>query len=140
LAIKRKTAPNVDWVGGLNEDRHQEILFQWAGLSCGLYPELKWLYASNQGVAYGGSREENAKRGAKMRRRGVKKGVADLCLPVRRNRYSGLYIELKRIGGKIRPEQVEFGAFVTEQGFKFAVCEGWDAARATIIAFLRGDD
>jgi hypothetical protein len=139
MAIKRKTAPNVDWIDGLKEDRHQEILIQWANLNQKLFPELKWLYASNQGVAYGGTQLENAKRGAKMKRQGLKKGVADLCLPVKRGAFSGLYIELKRQGGRPSIEQLEFGEFVTHQGFLFVVCMGWDSARETIENYLRAE-
>lgn len=73
----------------------------------------------------------------KLKAEGVKSGVSDTLLPVKRSVYSGLYIELKKLSIKPKKEgskggcsddQLKFGEFVTKQGFMFAVCYGWEDA------------
>ena len=99
-------------------------------------PELKWLHA----IANGGSRGDDAKsraiRGGQLKAEGVKSGVSDICLPVRRGEWSGLYIELKKEGGKPSPEQLEFGEFVKTQGYGFIVCYGWQEAVKVIKDYM----
>ena len=75
------------------EAQEQMTLFSWAAMQSGKYPELNLLYH----VPNGGSRHK-AEAG-RLRAEGVKAGVPDLCLPVARGQYHGLYIELKRQRG-----------------------------------------
>ena len=85
------------------EAQEQMTLFSWAAMQSGKYPELNLLYH----VPNGGSRHK-AEAG-RLRAEGVKAGVPDLCLPVARGQYHGLYIELKRQrGGRISEEQVRW--------------------------------
>lgn len=70
------------------EAQEQMTLFSWAAMQSGKYPELNLLYH----VPNGGSRHK-AEAG-RLRAEGVKAGVPDLCLPVARGQYHGLYIEL----------------------------------------------
>lgn len=99
-------------------------------------PELKWLHA----IANGGARGDNEKsrqiRGGQLKAEGVKKGVYDVSLPVKRGEYSGLYMELKKEGGRTSKEQQEFGQFVSEQGFASCVCEGWQNAAEQIKLYI----
>ena len=78
------------------------------------YPEILLLHAIPNGDWRG------PRVAAKLKAEGVKPGVADLFLPVKRGEFSGLYIELKRAGGTPSPEQWAFLESVTMQGF-FAV-------------------
>lgn len=85
------------------EAQEQMTLFSWAAMQSGKYPELNLLYH----VPNGGSRHK-AEAG-RLRAEGVKAGVPDLCLPVARGQYHGLYIELKRQrGGRTSDHQSEW--------------------------------
>ena len=66
-------------------------------------------------------------------------GVPDLCLPVARGQYHGLYIELKRQrGGRTSDHQSEWLDALSAQGYKAALCYGWEQAAGTIIEYLTG--
>ena len=55
--------------------------------------------------------------GAALKRQGLKKGVPDICLPVPRAKYHGMYIEMKRIGGKPTAEQQYYINELAKQGY-----------------------
>ena len=114
------------------EAQEQMTLFSWAAMQSGKYPELNLLYH----VPNGGSRHK-AEAG-RLRAEGVKAGVPDLCLPVARGQYHGLYIELKRQrGGRISEEQVRWIDGLLEQGYAAAICKGWQEAASVIIDYLQ---
>lgn len=71
------------------EDTEQMGVIDWANWNTGRFPELKLLFH----VPNGGKR--NAAEAARFKAMGVKAGVPDLCLPVARGGYAGLYIEMK---------------------------------------------
>jgi len=78
-----------------SESNEQIALFQWVSYQLKRYPELELLYH----IPNGGHRyATTAKR---LKAEGVKAGVPDLCLPVARGGYYGLYIEMK--AGKNKP-------------------------------------
>lgn len=109
------------------EAQEQMTLFSWAAMQSGKYPELNLLYH----VPNGGSRHK-AEAG-RLRAEGVKAGVPDLCLPVARGQYHGLYIELKRQrGGRTSDHQSEWLDALSAQGYKAALCYGWEQAAGTI--------
>jgi hypothetical protein len=132
-----------DYIKKGTEYEHQVALFMTAAVHEKKYPELKWLH-SIQNEEKSGS----VIMGAKARASGKKAGVSDIMLPVKRSwsgvdgsvtTYSGLYIELKKIktkGVKPSKEQLEFGKFVSEQGYAFLVCYGWEEAWRTIVEYL----
>ena len=84
------------------EDTEQICLFRWAALQSSKYPELALMYH----IPNGGKRSKS--EAARFRTMGVKAGVPDIFLPVKRSGhwltgpsdmiapYNGLYIELKR--------------------------------------------
>lgn len=76
---------------------------------------------------------------ARMKAAGVKPGVPDMFLPVAREGCHGLYIELKRRdGGRVSTEQTAWMDALARQGYKTALCHGWDAAREEIQRYLGG--
>lgn len=92
------------------EAQEQMTLFSWAAMQSGKYPELNLLYH----VPNDGSRHK-AEAG-RLRAEGVKAGVPDLCLPVARGQYHGLYIELKRQrGGRTSDHQSEVAHMTKKQ-------------------------
>lgn len=113
------------------EAQEQITLFSWAAMQSGKYPELNLLYH----IPNGGSRHKAEAR--RLRAEGVKAGVPDLCLPVARGKYHGLYIELKRQhGGKISGFQNKWLSGLSSQGYKAVLCCGWEQAAKTIIEYL----
>lgn len=141
------------------ESAHQKALFAWAAMAerqgfnrawCeDVYhgrdrldilvipvPELKWLFA----IPNGGAR--NAITAGRMKAEGVKKGVADIFLPVKKSetqfqfKASGLWIEMKVGNKKLSNEQYVFCDFVLRQGYRFYLAYSWEKAAKTIETYL----
>lgn len=114
----------------------QEALFRWVAYYRGSCPDVDLLYH----IPNGGRRD--AKEAAHLKRQGVRAGVPDLCLPVPRGGFHGLYIELK--AGQNKPTEKQKGWLdaLTKQGYATAVCYGWQAAEEVITKYLgmRGGD
>lgn len=115
-----------------SEDLEQTHLFTWARIAAGAMPELDLLYA----VPNGGLRDIRTAR--RMKATGTRSGVPDICLPVARGRYHGLYIELKkRKGGTVSPNQKIWINRLQEQGYMAIVCHGCDEAIEAIEHYLK---
>ncbi len=71
-----------------------------------------------------------------LKREGVRKGTSDLFLAVARRGIPGLFIEMKRPGGEVQPEQKEFMAAASKQGYDARLCYSFDEAVATITSYL----
>lgn len=128
-----------------SEAAHQTALFAWAALQVKRWPELRWLHHIPNGGSRGDDAKSRAIRGSQMKAQGVRTGVADICLPVRRGGWSGLYIEMKKPSekpvkatskGGVSDDQAEFGAFVQSQGFGWIVCYSWEDAAAVIEQYM----
>ena len=72
-----------------------------------------------------------------LKQQGVKSGVPDLCLPVPRGQYHGLYIEMKTESGHTSDEQEWWGERLQAQGYVWRVCHGWQAAVAVLEWYLQ---
>ena len=113
------------------EDIEQTQLFTWAQYASGKYPELALMYH----IPNGGKRSKA--EAARFKAQGVKAGVPDVCLPVARGKYHGLYIELKRVkGGRVSAAQEEYIEALRKQGYKVTVCFGMEQARDVIVEYL----
>lgn len=75
--------------------------------------------------------------GANMRRKGLKKGVPDLFIPVPSNGFHGLFIELKYGKGKPSNEQAGWLSLLSSNGYMAAVCYGFDEAVRIIESYLK---
>jgi len=114
------------------ESAEQRALFEWAALQTGNYPVLRMLYH----IPNGGSRGK-AEAG-RFKAEGVKPGVPDICLPVARGGFHGLYVELKRRQhGQISDEQKAWITALSNQGYVAVVCRGWNEAANVIMLYLR---
>ena len=105
----------------VHESKHQEAVIKWSQQPStrSKWPELALLHhVKNE--TQGGARQV-----AMDKAMGVKKGVPDLCLPVPRGTYHGLYIEMKNDVGRASQEQKWWGERLTEQGYRWEVCHGW---------------
>jgi hypothetical protein len=114
----------------VSEHNEQAALITWANYSLGLYPELKWLFA----IPNGGQRGKA--QAGKLKAEGVKPGVFDLCLPVRRGIYSSLWIEMKYGKNRLTTEQSDFQEFIEGQGGYCVACWSWLEAQSYIIEYL----
>lgn len=114
-----------------SEAQEQAAVIEWWQYACRQYgvPECSLLHIANEGTG-------SAVRGRLQKRQGVRAGVADLFLSVPRGAFSGLWIEMKRKGGRVRPEQREFLNHMQVLGYKGAVCFGADSARAVITEYM----
>lgn len=113
------------------EFQEQIVIFQWADLYKCVFPQLKLLFH----VPNGGYRDK--KTAAGLKRQGVKKGVPDICLPVAKGNYHGLFIELKVDGKKPSEVQCEWISALSQEGFKAVSCNGAEEAICTIINYLK---
>ena len=97
------------------------------------YPQLAQegmlFHIANEGIRLGGM-------GARVKREGVVKGVADLCLSIPMHGYGALYIEMKRPHCYQRPEQKAWQANVEKYGSKYVVCKSVDEFSVEINRYL----
>lgn len=113
-----------------SEHTEQSFVVQRLNLLEARYPELSLLYA----IPNGGLRHKAT--AGKMKAEGVKASVPDLCLPVPRWPFHGLYIEMKAIGKFAGIEQRAFQARLIDQGYAVFECQGDDAAYDVTVAYL----
>lgn len=124
----------------MSEHSTQAMVIEWAQRHEGKYPELRWLHSSLNGIFIPASKMTRAKIIHHMKAEGMKRGIPDLFLPVPRQRYHGLYIEMKRDDGSesdISSEQKEFLAFAEEQNYYAVVCYGYDMAVDVLEWYLK---
>ena len=114
----------------MKESHEQMFLFQWAGYAQQQYKELELFHH----IPNGGKRD--ARTAASLKREGVKAGIPDLCLPVPRGSFHGLYIELKVGKNKTTAKQNEWIKNLNEQGYCVEVCYGWLEAKEVIEKYL----
>ena len=94
----------------------QAKVIAWARANERNYPYLHLLHCSLNGV-----KMTKAQAGRAIAQ-GMKKGVADLFLPVKNGGFSGLYIEMKSAKGRISIEQSKFLKAVSDNGYSAFVC------------------
>ena len=114
-----------------SEAQHQEALVQWWAMFHHRYglPECALLHVPNEA-------KRSISSALKLRRQGLRKGAADMLLCAHNEKYHGLWIELKRWGGKATPAQLDFLEAMRDCGYDGAVCIGWEAARDKIVEYL----
>jgi len=114
------------------EAGEQVALFQWAELTERRYPPLRLMYH----IPNGGRRDVVS--GAHLKAQGVKAGVPDICLPVARGEYHGLYIELKAAEGKTTSDaQRKWITALRRQCYRVVVCYGFEEAKDEIEHYLK---
>ncbi len=113
-----------------SEAQHQANIINWALLHREEHPELALLYH----IPNGGSRDPVEAR--HLKDQGVKRGVPDLCLPVPRGHYHGLYMELKTETSRATAEQEWWGERLCAQGYAWRICHGWQEAVTILEGYL----
>jgi hypothetical protein len=114
----------------MSEHDEQAALFQWAAWIEPRLPVLKLLHA----IPNGGYRAKRT--AALLKQEGVKPGVPDVCLPVARGAYHGLYVELKSGRNTISDYQEQWIEALRTQGYFVDICWGWQQAARVIADYL----
>lgn len=114
------------------EHYNQVAVFQWADSQGKKYPGLCLLYA----IPNGGHRHIAVAR--KLKAEGVKAGVPDVCLPIPRGTFHGLYIEMKAAKGRTTEAQDYWLKALSVAGNKVAVCHNAEEAISVLKAYLEG--
>ena len=113
-----------------SEANEQRRLMEIAGYYTHRYPELSLLYhVPNEG-------KRSKITGSILKSQGLKAGVPDLCLPVARGVYHGLYIELKYGKNKLTDRQKQWLTSLSDQRYFAVACWGGDQAFQTILNYL----
>jgi hypothetical protein len=123
----------------VSEHQEQVALFNWARMMESRHPQLKWLFA----IPNGGLRNKGV--AVKLKKEGVKAGVADVFLPISTTHqidgplmgmYHGLWIEMKYGANRTGPKQIEFLEDMDADGYATAVCYTWEEAKDVIVDYL----
>lgn len=115
------------------EELEQQAVIAWSKY----YDELKWLFAVPNGAFLAGDKLARVKQMAKLKKSGLKVGVADLFLPVAKKGKHGMYIEMKKVsGGRVRAEQQEFLSDMASAGYHCIVAHGAKEAIDEISEYM----
>lgn len=115
----------------MSEHDEQVALFQWLELFSNRYPEAGTAFA----IPNGGHR--HVRVGMKLKAEGVKAGVPDICVPVGRGGFFGLYIELKHGDNTTRDSQKEYLEVLNAQGYLAEVAYEMVGAKELIERYFR---
>lgn len=139
--LLRTEVDNVATEMALSEEEEQVLLIDFCEQHKDVLPDLEWLFH----IANGGKRHWSTAKS--MKRMGVKAGVLDLFLPVCRNGYHGLWIEMKRgagakkksAKGKVRDTQQRWIEHLRKEQYCVHVMYSWKDAASAIITYLGGN-
>ena len=120
------------------EEQEQTAVFRWARMQEGIHPELTLLHH----IPNGGARSKAT--AGRLKAEGVKAGIPDICLPVPKNGYGALYIELKvpenkALGvrkGRVSDCQAAMLKSLSDYGNRAVVCYGAEEAIRAIKEYI----
>lgn len=114
------------------EDVEQIALMNRVKRNEGKHPDLKLVFC----VPNGGWRHKAVAKLFKAL--GVRPGVPDLCAPVPRGEWGGLFIEMKRLfgGDEDDLDQKFWAEELRKRRFRVVMCRGCDEAWSTLITYL----
>lgn len=121
-------------------------LFRFRDLYAHLYPQLRWLHSSLNGVHLSDAQRDKAKAS------GMTAGIPDVFLPMPKEsagqrlsvyegpEFYGLYIEMKVGKNRLTAEQEAFFIEARANGYRCEVCYSWVEAARVILDYLGIDD
>jgi len=117
---------------------HEEELEQQAVIAWSKYfEELKWMFAVPNGAFLGGTKIQRINQMGRMKKAGLKVGVADLFLPVAKDGKHGMYIEMKKSkGGNVSADQKEFLSDMASAGYHCIIAHGAKEAIDEITEYM----
>lgn len=123
------------------EDKHQEAVFSWAAYI--RIPPADDLEEDAMVSDYLFHIPNGGKRGKleaiRLKKQGVKSGVSDMLLPIARQGYHGLWLELKPPNdykSKVYETQQDWKTRMERAGYLAMIVYGFDEARAAIMQYL----
>lgn len=112
------------------ESEIQQSCIKWFAMQYRtLYDDGVLFHIANEGIRLNGM-------GARFKREGVVRGVADLCLAIPKGGFAALYIEMKRPGNYQTPEQKTWQRNVEKYGNKYVVCKSLDEFMTIVNDYL----
>ena len=118
------------------ESAHQAQVVEWSRWALKAnperYPHLDMLHCSLNGVKLSGTQAKIAKG------QGMLSGVPDLFLPVPKNGFHGLFIEIKSEKGRVTESQHWFLTNAESVGYKTVVCYSSKEAISAIQQYYEG--
>lgn len=116
-----------------NQEHDEQVtLFKGVELMKQKYPELRLMYAIPNAA------RRSPRQGAWMKAEGLRAGVPDIHLPVGRNGFSGLWLEMKIGKNRLTPAQAEYIGLLREEGHLVEVCYSWSEAMFVVETYLKG--
>lgn len=113
-----------------DESWHQKQLIQWSRQ----FPWGQFLFhIPNESVGGQGWLVRNSQMGCK-------KGVPDLMLPIPMHGHHGMFIEMKKPGGRLSSSQEKWIRTLNQLGYIAVCCHGWEEARDAIQGYLESSD
>ena len=109
-----------------SENWHQKQLIQWVKQ----FPWGQFLFhIPNETTGGTGWIARNSQMGCRS-------GVPDLMLPIPMHGYNGLFIAMKRPGGRLDGIQRKWLAALNEFGYLAVCCKGWEEARGVLQRYM----
>ena len=122
--------PPRDPSEGPSESEIQQSCIKWFQLQHrALWEDGVLFHIANEGIRLGG-------QGRRIKREGIVRGVADLCLAMPRHGYGALYIEMKRPDRYQSPEQRTWQKNIERHGNKYVICKSLDEFIKIINRYL----
>lgn len=141
------------------ESQHQTAVIDWFNHYAptrGIDPRL--LFSVPNGSVLAGDARHRAIQMARLKREGLRAGCPDLFLAIAKDSsqipdrlnpkvkytmtryggpiFNGLFIELKRVGGKPTAAQLDYATLLRNQRYDVIIAEGADEAIRAITAYL----
>ena len=135
MSLKMKITPEL-MARSNSESGHAKAIMIWAHENIKKYPDLRWLTH----IGHGGLKDKIT--AGNMKAEGLKPGIPDYLLLVRRGGYAALWIELKRpandrkLKGRVSAGQEEWLLQAIECGHKAVICFGYKDAINVIEGYL----
>lgn len=109
-------------------------------LQCGCvrWFRLKYPKALIFAIPNGGAR--NAITGARLKDEGVTAGVPDLFIATPRNKWHGMFVEMKTRTGRLSEAQKVVSMHVVREGYFFAVCRSFDEFAEKVTFYMENAD
>ena len=116
----------------LTEAQHQEQVIIWCDHEAPTHLRRKTRQILH--IPNGGHR--NKAVAAQLKAQGTRKGIPDLFVPIPAGHEHGLWIELKKIGGRPSAEQLAHLAELRANGYRAVIAVGWREAVVIITEYL----
>ena len=131
--VDKRSVPSHVCKGiGMNGSEIQQSCLKWFALQYPVFAEEGMLFhIPNEGIRLG-------RMGARMKREGIVRGVADLCLCIPRGKFHALYIEMKKPGNYQTPDQKTWQKNAEKYGNCYVVCKSLDEFRDAVKNYLEG--